>query len=137
MKSEDMRRLEKELQGDLIDAPEAVFNRVRDLVKEFLLEEASQIGGKRVRRERDVKDLIHMHANNALLRRVIESPHQFSAKDLRDLFNETRPDSDQEKGNTNILAFVQNEAQAKVIEQAAIEAAKTVLRKQLPRGQQG
>jgi hypothetical protein len=140
VKGEEMKKLERELQADLRDAPEAVLNRVRDQVKEFLHEEASRIAGKRVRSEADIMELIHLHSRVALLRRVIEAPHQFNTKDLKELFRDTAPVADLEK-KVDPLALVSSldisgEEKAKVIK-ALADTARANIRAELGRGKHG
>jgi hypothetical protein len=137
MQADDMRKLERELQEDLRDQPEARLHRVRELVKEFLLEEATQIGGKRVRAEREVTEVIHLYTRIALLRRVIESPHQFNTKDLKELYRDTAPVKDLEK-NVNPLALIESldgvsDAQKAQLIKTLAETARDNIRAQIGR----
>lgn len=139
MKGQEMRRLERELQSDLHDAPDAVLNRVREQVKQFLLEDATRLAGKRVKHEDDILELIRMHARVGMLKKLIENPTQFSAKDLKELVRDTQPGPDLDKP-VNPLGLISgldipDTAKAQLVA-AMTDLVKQDLRKQIggPRG---
>jgi hypothetical protein len=134
-----MRQLERDLENDLVHSDPAVLERVRKLVKSFLLHEASLLTGTRVANEDDIVELIRMHSRVGLLRALIENPKGFTLKDQKELFRSMpAAGGGGEDKPVNPMALidglnVEDEVKAKLIG-AMADLLRTQIRAQLPKG---
>lgn len=122
MTSADMRKLEVELNKDLLNQDAAVRARVRDLVKAFLLDEIREVTGKRVKHEDEILELVRINAHRAILQQLIEKPSSFTPKDLKELLKSGETDEPVGKVLDPITAMA-NDSRLDPAEKAKVVAA--------------
>ena len=138
MKHQDMRQLERDLENDLVHSDPAVLERVRKLVKAFLLHEAGLLTQTRVSNEDEIVELIRLHSRVGLLRALVENPKGFTLKDQKELFRSMPAagvDHDKPLNPMNLIAElnVSDEEKAKLVH-AIADSVRAGLRAQLPKG---
>ncbi len=134
MNKADMVQLERDLTGDLVHQDKAILERVRKLVREFLLHEAGLIANARPKDEKAVLELIGLHARVNLLRTLIENPKAIPPKDLKELMNDGRVAAESDGKKVDPLSMV-NALDIPAAEKAALVGGMVdLMRKQLSSG---
>ncbi len=140
MTGKDLRQLEKDLTGDLVYSDRAVLERVRKLVREFLMHEAGLLTDRHIKDEEQIIDLIQLHSRVNLLRALVENPKGFTLKDQRELFRsvgDTRGGDNLQK-NVNPLAMIEgldiSDKQKAQLVQATMDTMRDRLRGALTEG---
>lgn len=133
-----MRQLEKDLGRDLVDTDQAVRERLRKQVREFLLHEASLLSDTRVKNADQITDLIQLYARVNLLKELIERPKSFNLKDQKDLLKSVdviKGVIEPAKNPMNLISEldISGPQKAQLVE-AVIEATRLKLREQLNEG---
>jgi len=82
----DLVKLEQQLQADICNSDAAVLERVNELVRRHLYWCIGEVTGRRITKPEQVDELMQLHTKAALMKRLIEEPHKFTTKDLKDLF---------------------------------------------------
>ena len=133
-----MRQLEKDLMGDLVYSDRAVLERVRKLVREFLMHEASLLVERHVRDEAQIIDLIQLYSRVSLLKALVENPKGFSLKDQKELFRtlpQNQPDLEKPVNPMSLVASLDvSDDQKAALVAAMTDLMRDRLRGALPKG---
>lgn len=106
MTGAELRKLERDLQGDLVDTDRAVRERVREAVRSFLLSEAALLAGSPVRDEQKILDLIQLHVRVNLLQAIVSNPKGYPLKEQRELFKSLSEDRGKLPEGTNPMDLI-------------------------------
>jgi len=133
-----MQQLERDLTSDLVHSDQAVLERTRKLVKEFLMHEAGKLAQTHVKDEAQIVELLRLHARVNLLRALTDNPRGFSLKDQKELFKSIGEEISGSEKPADFLSEVRkldvpDNQKAKLLE-AAMDTMRDRIRGQLGRG---